>query len=86
MGNVNATATSVNHANGTEKQLYAIKDERQYLYPRFLLGRIIGNKKKNDLLRAELMRLKKMCNKIHQEKVARRVQSAVTISEPIEIS
>lgn len=80
-----AATTSVIDTNGTQKQLYVVKDENAYNYPKVLLDRVLKNKRKNYDLESELLKLKRVCNELRQENLTRRLQSA-TISETIELS
>lgn len=79
-------STSVLNTNGTPKNVYIVKNNSAYKYPRLLLQRILTNKRKNEELRLSVERWKKVCIKINQENVINRLQKATTTGETIEIS
>lgn len=80
-----ATTTSAIKTNGTQKQLYVVKDENAYNYPKLLLERALEKKRTNHDLQSELMSLRGVCNELRQENLAKRLEKA-TVSETIEIS
>lgn len=83
--NTTETTSPIN-ANGTEKSRYWVKDESVYNYPRLLLERIVQTKRQNRALENELRALRNLYSTMNKEEVERRLQSAVIVSETIEIS
>lgn len=77
----NGTAAAVQ--NGDEMQIYRVKDEKAFQYPRILLQRILEKKRQNELLTAEVAKWKKIAYKMNQ---TYRLQKATTSTETIDIS
>lgn len=71
-------------SNDTTKNAYVVsKDGSAFHYPRMLLNRILANKRKNEELELETVRMKKLCVKMYQQI---RLSRATTTGETIEIS
>lgn len=77
------SSATLTNKNGDEMQLYTVKDECAFKFPRMLLARILDKKRQNDELSAELTKWKKMAIKMNQQY---RLQRATTSTETIDIS
>lgn len=76
-------SASVLSSNENLKNAYIVRNDSAFQYPRMLLDRILGNKRKNEELELEAARMKKICIKMYQNI---RLQSATSSGETIEIS
>lgn len=82
MAESGSTCTQTVSANGVPKNVYVVKNESAFQYPKLLLERILANKRKNDELELEAAQMKRICIKMRQKV---RLQRATTIGETIEI-